>query len=85
MTIACAGAHTMVDEERGIVLSRGHRSAGRLGEFKLTDGTPATSVIRHPHSFYFQEMFKIVNGRIRQVEATFITVPYGMTSPWDGQ
>jgi hypothetical protein len=24
-----------------------------------------------------------VNGKIKQVEATFITVPYGMTSPWD--
>jgi hypothetical protein len=78
--------HTMVDEERGIVLSSGFIDhAGRLGEFKLTDGTPAVSVIRHPHSFYFQELFKIVNGKIRQVEATFITVPYGMGSPWDAQ
>jgi hypothetical protein len=78
--------HTMVDEERGIVLSSGFIDHfGRLGEFKLTDGTSVTSVIRHPHSFYFQELFKIVNGKIRQVEATFITVPYGMTSPWDAQ
>jgi hypothetical protein len=78
--------HTVVDEERGIVLSEGFIDhAGRIGEFKLTDGTAAVSVIRHPHSFYFQEMFKIVNGKIRQVEATFITVPYGMTSPWDAQ
>jgi hypothetical protein len=78
--------HTVVDEERGIVLSEGFIDhAGRLGEFKLTDGTPAVSVIRHPHSFYFLELFKIVNGRIRQVEATFITVPYNMASPWSAQ
>ncbi len=76
--------HIMVDEERGIVLSAGFIDhAGRLGEFKLTDGTSVTSVIRHPHSFYLMELFKIVNGKIRQVEAAFITVPYGMTSPWD--
>jgi hypothetical protein len=76
--------HIMVDEERGIVLSAGFIDhSGRLGEFKLTDGTAATSVIRHPHSFYLIELFKIVNGKIKQVEATFITVPYGMTSPWD--
>jgi hypothetical protein len=39
-------------------------------------------VIRHPHSFYFIELFKIVDGEIRQVESVFITVPYSMPSPW---
>jgi hypothetical protein len=28
------------------------------------------------------ELFKIVDGRIRQIEAVFITVPYNMPSPW---
>ncbi len=81
-----ARRYPLVDEERGIVLSSGFIDhAGRIGEFKLTDGTSVTSVIRHPHSFYFIELFKIVNGRIRQVEATFITVPYNMGSPWSAQ
>ena len=81
-----ARRYSVVDEERGIVLAEGFIDhAGRLGEYKYTDGTAATSVIRHPHSFYFQELFKIVNGKIRQVEATFITVPYNMSSPWGGQ
>lgn len=78
-----ARRYPLVDEERGIVLASGFIDhSGRLGEYKLTDGTPAVSVIRHPHSFYFLELFKIVNGRIRQVEAVFITVPYNMPSPW---
>lgn len=81
-----ARRYTLVDEERGIVLAAGFIDhAGRIGEFKYTDGTSAVSVIRHPHSFYFQELFKIVNGKIRQVEATFITVPYNMASPWSAQ
>jgi hypothetical protein len=40
------------------------------------------SAIQHPHSFYFLELFKIVAGRIRQVESDFVTVPYNMPSPW---
>jgi hypothetical protein len=78
-----ARRYPLVDEERGIVLASGFIDhSGRLGEYRLTDGTPAVSVIRHPHSFYFIELFKIVNGKIRQVEAAFITVPYNMPSPW---
>jgi hypothetical protein len=74
----------LVDEERGIVLSAGFIDhSGRLGEYRLTDGRAAVSTIRHPHSFYFIELFKIVDGRIRQVESVFITVPYNMSSPWE--
>jgi hypothetical protein len=73
----------LVDEERGIVLAAGFIDhAGRLGTYKLVDGSSAESPIRRPHTFVFLELFKIVNGRIRQVEAVFITVPYNMPSPW---
>lgn len=74
----------LVDEERGIVMAAGFIDhSGRVGTYKLTDGSTAESPIRRPHSFYLMEIFKIVNGRIRQVEAAFITVPYNMPSPWD--
>jgi hypothetical protein len=73
----------LVDEERGIVMAAGFIDhSGRVGTYKLTDGSAAESPIRRPHSFYLLEIFKIVNGRIRQVEAAFITVPYNMPSPW---
>jgi hypothetical protein len=72
-----------VDEERGIVLSAGFIDhEGRIGEFKLTDGSTRTSIFRRPHSFVFLEAFKIHSGRIEQVESVFLTVPYNMPSPW---
>lgn len=78
-----ARRYPLVDEQRGLVLSAGFIDhSGRLGEYRLTDGTPAVSVIRHPHSFYFIELFKVVDGKLRQIESVFITVPYSMPSPW---
>lgn len=73
----------LVDEERGLVMAAGFIDhEGRLADYKLADGSPAQSPIRRPHTFVFLELFKIVDGRIRQVEAAFITVPYNMPSPW---
>ena len=73
----------IVDEERGIVLGAGFIDhEGRIGEFKLTDGSMRTSIFRRPHSFVLLEAFKIKGGKIAQVEASFITVPYNMPSPW---
>jgi hypothetical protein len=72
-----------VDEERGIVLAGGFIDhEGRLGEFKLRDGTTKTPIFRRPHSFVLLEAFKIRAGKIQQIEAVFITVPYNMPSPW---
>jgi hypothetical protein len=74
----------LVDEERGIVLAGGFIDhSGRIKEFPLTDGTTRKSNYLRPHSFALFEAFKIVGGRIRQVEAVFFTVPYNLPSPWD--
>jgi hypothetical protein len=76
----------LVDEERGLVLAFGFIDhCGRLAEYELTDGRTVQSPIRYPHSFYLAELFKIDGGQIHQIEANFITVPYHMKSPWDGQ
>jgi hypothetical protein len=73
----------VVDEERGIVLAGGFIDhEGRIGEFKLTDGSTRSSIFRRPHSFVLLEAFKIKAGKIEQVEANFITVPYNMPSAW---
>jgi len=73
----------VVDEERGIVLGAGFIDhEGRIGDFKLTDGSTRSSIFRRPHSFVLLEAFKIRDGKIAQVEASFITVPYNMPSPW---
>lgn len=74
----------LVDEERGLVLTAGFiDKTGRMGEFRLTDGTIAKPLLHRPHTFYLMELFKLKDGAIEQVEANFITVPYNMPSPWD--
>ncbi len=75
--------HFLVDEERGIVMSRAfidHK--GVLDEFTLTDGTPMRSIFREPHTWALLEMFKIKRGMITAIEATFIAAPYYARSPW---
>jgi len=75
--------YPLVDEEKGIVLAAGFIDhSGRVIDYTWTDGTPRKSMFFYPHSFIFLEAFKIVNGRIRQVEAVFAHAPYKMTSPW---
>ena len=71
---------TLVDEERGLVLASAVMDhAGRLRSYKLSDGSTAESHYLSPHSYYVFELFKITpQGRIRQVEADFVTVPYNM-------
>jgi hypothetical protein len=73
----------VVDEERGLVMSRAfidHK--GVLDRYTLTDGTEMDSIFREPHSWSVLELFKIKDGRITAIEATFIAVPYYMPSPW---
>lgn len=74
---------TMVDEARGICLARGfidHK--GILGKYEITDGSMRESPFREPHTWSFLEMFKVKNGEIAAVEATFIGSPYFSRSPW---
>ena len=73
----------LVDEEHGIVMAGGFIDhSGRLTEITLTDGTMKKSSYKSPHSYCLFEIFKIVDGKIRQVEAVFPTVTYGIPTPW---
>ena len=73
----------LVDEERGLVMASGFIDhSGVLDRYTLTDGREIDAPIRYPHSFYLLELFRIEDGKIRQIEAVFVTVPYGMASPW---
>jgi hypothetical protein len=78
-----ARRYELIDEERGLVLAGAFIDhCGRLGKYRLTDGTEMESPVRRPHSFCLLELFKIKAGAIEQIEANFITVPYRMPSPW---
>jgi hypothetical protein len=35
-----------------------------------------------PITFYIAEVFKVTDGKIRQIEAVLITVPFRMESGW---
>jgi hypothetical protein len=75
--------YPLVDVERGLVLSSGFIDhSGKLARVTLTDGTEIPSPFLRPHTLHFLELFKIKDGAIEQVEANFIFVPYGMSSPW---
>ncbi|MEO6151627.1 MAG: hypothetical protein ABIP24_00585 [Croceibacterium sp.] len=73
----------LVDEERQIAMARGfidHK--GVLDDYLLTDGTKAKSVFQEPQSWAFLEMFKVQDGCIAAVVATFYQAPYYQRSPW---
>jgi hypothetical protein len=38
--------------------------------------------LTQPYSLIIGEIFKIMDGEIRQIEAVLMTVPYGMESGW---
>ena len=48
-------------------------------EGKMTD---VPGMFRQPFSFYIAEIFKVMDGKIRQIKAVLTTVPYGMESRW---
>lgn len=73
----------LVDEYRCMVMARGfidHK--GVMDQYTLTDGTPARSIFREPHSWGLLESFKLEDGMITGVEAVFIGAPYNMRSPY---
>jgi hypothetical protein len=73
----------VIDEERGLVMAGGFIDhSGKLQQVTLTDGRVIKSIFKTPHSYCLLELFKIVDGKIRQVEAVFTDVPYNMPSPW---
>lgn len=57
---------------------------GRNKKITWNDGTvhPVNTPFDEPFSFTIAELFKIVDGKIRQIEALVLNVPYGMPTGW---
>jgi hypothetical protein len=73
----------LVDEERGLVFASAFIDhAGLVKRYTLTDGTEREAMFKTPHSFCMLELFKIQDGKLRQIEAVFVDVPYRSPSPW---
>jgi hypothetical protein len=75
----------VVDEEKQMVFAAtffDHN--GVLRKNTLVDGTTRTigAPFDRPFTFLIFELFKIKDGKIRQIEAVLDVVPYDMPSPW---
>ncbi|HTV77394.1 MAG TPA: hypothetical protein VMF03_04010 [Steroidobacteraceae bacterium] len=77
--------YPVVDVERGLVFAQVFFDhAGTVASFRM-DGkeVEVPADFRRPKTLQIGELFKIEKGRIRQIEAVLVDVPYGMKSGWD--
>jgi hypothetical protein len=77
--------YPVVDEERGLVLGMVFFDhAGDVETFSLADGSSFTvgDAYRMPRTWMIAEIFKVVDGKIREIEAVLTDVPYRMPSGW---
>ena len=76
----------IADPEYGLAFAFGYFDHnGSVASYRdLTSGKSVdiSPIFRQPFSFYIAECFKVVQGRIRQIEAVLTTVPYEMSSGW---
>ena len=85
MVTRCRDRRYVVDEQRQMVFAAtffDHN--GTVRKNTLVDGTVRTigPPFDRPYTFLIFELFKIKNGKIRQIEAVLATVPYYMPTPW---
>jgi hypothetical protein len=81
----CRDRRFVVDEQRQMVfVATFFDHNGTVRKNTLVDGSVRTigPPFDRPFSFLIFELFKIKNGKIRQIEAVLNTVPYYMPSPW---
>lgn len=76
----------VVDRTKGLAFGWGyfdhdgtHAKFSRTLDHQPADVSPA---FQQPITFYIAEVFKVVDGRIRQIEAVLTTVPFRMESGW---
>ena len=75
----------VVDEQKQMVfVATFFDHNGTVRENKLVDGSVRKigPPFDRPYTFLIFELFKVKDGKIRQIEAVLTTVPYYMPSPW---
>jgi hypothetical protein len=85
MVTRCRDRRYLVDEQRQMVFAATFFDHdGTLRQNRLVDGSVRTigAPFDRPFTFLIFELFKIKNGKIRQIEAVLDVVPYYMPSPW---
>src|SRR6185312_16139648 len=76
----------VVDRTKGLAFGWGYfdhngtpQKFSRTLDHELVDVPP---MFKQPFSFYIAEVFKVMDGKIRQIEAVLAQVPYQMESTW---
>jgi hypothetical protein len=75
----------IVDEERGLVytvIRFDHNGKNKTTVWNDGSTHPVNTPFDEPFSFEIGELFKIRNGKIQQIEALVLNVPYGMPTGW---
>ena len=75
----------VVDEEKGLTFGVYMFQHKGLTQITMKDGStrPAPYFVGMPVTMPMAEVFKIVNGNIREVEAVGVQIPYGMGPGWE--
>src|SRR5580658_1167333 len=75
----------VVDEEKGLTFGVYMFQHKGLTQITMKDGStrPAPYFVGQPVTMPMAEVFKIVNGNIREVEAIGVQIPYGLGPGWD--
>lgn len=75
----------VVDEELGLTFGVYMFQHKGLTQITMKDGSvrPAPYFVGEPVTMPMAEVFKIVNGNIREVEAIGVRIPYGMGPGWE--
>ena len=77
--------YTVIDEERGITFGTfmfHHNGILQPGE-TMEPGENVGVLLRRPFTAVISELFKIKNGKIREIEVVMTSLPYGAKSGWD--
>ena len=80
-----ARRYPVVDTERGLVYALAFFDHGGVDDGTGPPGRaaqPPAGPFSQPFSFMIAEVFKLQEGKIRQIEAVLTAVPYGMKSGW---
>ncbi len=75
----------VVDEEKGLTFGVYMFQHKGLNQITMKDGStrPAPYFVGLPVTMPMAEVFKIVNGNIREVEAVGVQIPYGLGPGWE--
>ena len=76
----------IVDRTKGLAFGWGYFDHdGTHAKFSRTldhQEADVSAMFRQPITFYIAEVFKVTDGKIRQIEAVLTTVPFRMESGW---